>query len=472
MNDHDNRSNPVPPNLRKTSRRRVTEEGTPRKNVSRRELLRLAAQGAAVPAAYFVFGGLGAGAHAAVMPSTESPKRLRSGAASGVASRPGRIVRDFSDPYLELVRLLHEAAEIEHSLMIQYLYCAFSVKPTYQGVVGSGSPNTNDLLGVCIQEMQHLGKVNQLLVALGAAPTLIREDFPYEPEIYPFRFNLEPMSRASLAKYAWTEAPIGATDMRNAKTPADRAFCIELERALGAGARPNYVGSLYDAVIATLEELIATRDKSLPDLKPWVSALHQIKQDGELGHFEFFKRAFMGTHQGFGGRADVWTRPLSDPLYPAQQVPTNPTAYAGHEQQFQDPNTRAQAWLGNLHYWIMLTLLHQGYSNGSQKHVALARAHMMGPLWSLARKLSGAGAGMPFDPLSLGYSPCVSAEANARFLVRMLGEADKLEKQLGARLPSDYPSGCCGETLTTLTRLDSIVKMSRAPAHPWDDGLG
>lgn len=470
-NQDDDRFTPVDPNPRKTSQVRVVEEDGPCKSMSRRELLRLAAQGAAVPAAYFMLGGLGAEARAEATKPADSLKRPRTGAAPGVSPAPGRIVRDFSDPYLELVRLLHEAAEIEHSLMIQYLYCAYSVKPIYQAVAGYGSPNTNDLLGVCIQEMQHLGKVNQLLVALGAAPTLIREDFPYEPEIYPFRFNLEPMSRASLAKYTWTEAPLGATDIRNAKTPADRAFCTELVRALDGKARPNYVGSLYDAVIAAVEELRATRDKTLPDLQPWIGALHKIKEEGELGHFQFFKRVFMGTHEGFGGRSDVWTRPVSDPRYPAQQLPLNPTAYVGHEKQIQDPNTLGLAWLGNLHYWTLLSLLSQGYSLGSREHIGLALGHMMGPFWSLARKLSSAGAGMPFDPLSLGYTPGVSGEANSRFLARLLGEADKLEKQLSARLPGDFPAGCCRSTRATLRRLDSMPKLTRAPTQPWDDGL-
>lgn len=98
----------------------------------------------------------------------------------------GRVVRDFNDPYIELLRLLHVAAEIEHALMTQYLYAAFSVKPIYQAIAGHGAPNSNDLLGVAIQEMQHLGKVNQLLVALGAGPTLIREDFPTSPISIPF----------------------------------------------------------------------------------------------------------------------------------------------------------------------------------------------------------------------------------------------------------------------------------------------
>jgi hypothetical protein len=67
------------------------------------------------------------------------------------------IVQEFADPWLELVRLLREAAEVEHALMVQYLYAAFSVKPNYAELVGYGAPGTNNLLGVAIQEMQHLG---------------------------------------------------------------------------------------------------------------------------------------------------------------------------------------------------------------------------------------------------------------------------------------------------------------------------
>jgi hypothetical protein len=224
-------------------------------------------------------------------------------------------------------------------------------------------------------------------------------------------------------------------------------------------------------VIAAVEELISARDESVPDLSPWVSALHRIKEDGEVGHFQFFKRVFMGTHEGFGGRANVWNRPVSDPLYPAHQLPTNPSAYVGHENQIEDPRLLGLAWLGNLHYWVLLSLLSQGYSQGSGEYVALARSHMMGPFWSLARTLAGAGAGMPFDPLCVGYTPGVRRDANALFVARLLGEADKLEKQLGASLPSDFPGECCKGTLAALARLDSVTRLSSAPTYPWDDGL-
>ncbi len=61
---------------------------------------------------------------------------LRSMAMFGLAAGHGKAIaarkthrfstvkRSFDDPYLEIVRLLKEASEIEHDLMIQYLYSA------------------------------------------------------------------------------------------------------------------------------------------------------------------------------------------------------------------------------------------------------------------------------------------------------------------------------------------------------------
>lgn len=446
----------------------ATEHSSGPANARRRQLIRIALHSAALPPLYALLSSA---------PQAASGEPVGTFALAGPTANKGaeefgpsaRVVRDFKDPYLELLRLLHVAAEIEHALMIQYLYAAFSVKPTYQAIAGLGSPNSNDLLGVAIQEMQHLGKVNQLLVALGAAPTLIREDFPYEPDIYPFPFHLEPLSRASLAKYVWTEAPIGATDINQAENPADREFCTQLERTLGKGARPNYVGSLYDAVIAAAGEVDALKDRSLPGLAPWIRVLDEIKREGELGHFQFFKSLFVGAHPGFAGHSDVWARPAGDPLYPAYPLPVDPTAYVGHDRQIPDPQTLGLAWLGDLHYWILLTLLSTGYSRGSAQHIALARGHMMGPFWSLARKLAGLGSGMPFDPLSVGYGRGVSLESNSRLLTRLLDEANRFEKQISAQLPSDYPVDCCRGTQQALSQLEDQVHSARALAVPWDD---
>ena len=81
--------------------------------------------GIAAPIALTAFGS------AKAAPSPQSGRAAAAGLVepnASAANRTGIIIRDFSDPYLELLRLLREAAEIEHGLMLQYLYCAFSVK--------------------------------------------------------------------------------------------------------------------------------------------------------------------------------------------------------------------------------------------------------------------------------------------------------------------------------------------------------
>ena len=447
--------------IRKTSRIRISSDVN-LQNAGRREALRVVAQGAVFPVGFFI-------SDAAAASSLKNDASMEG--VNSIPAKNGLIVRDFGDPWIELLRLLHEAAEVEHSLMIQYLYAAFSVKKSYQKIVGFGAPSSNELLGVAIQEMQHLGKVNQLLVALGATPNLTREDFPYEPQIYPFTFNLEPLSYGSLAKYVWTESPPEATDLDKVKNENDRVFCRDLERALGTDSRPNYIGSLYDSLITVLKELDSLNEKNIPDLQPWITVMHTIKTQGEVEHFRFFKRLFTGVHEGFGGVPDVWNRPVSDPLYPVNQVLVNPTAYRGHDRQIQDPQSLNLAWLGNLHYWIILTLLSEGYSQGSSDYIGLARGHMMGPFWALAKQLSISGAGMPFDPLSIGYSPGLTRQANSRLLSHLLDETNRLEKQLSAALPSDFPENCCRLTIAAISRLEPKVNSTYAPTQPWDDGL-
>jgi Ferritin-like len=433
---------------RKSSRVRVMSvQQTP--DPTRRELLRA---GVALPAAWLAGGCVRA--ESTVQPAPNSNAQER------------HLVRHFADPYIELVRLLHEASEIEHSLMVQYLYAAFSVKAQYQQIAGYGAPSSNDLMGVAIQEMQHLSKVNRLLVALGASPTLVREDFPYEPEIYPFQFSLEPLSRNSLAKYVYCEAPADAVDLRYAKTAAEAEFRALLATTLGSGTRPNFIGSLYAAVIALIEETAATHDAALPDLKPWVKVMDEIKDEGEHGHFQFFKRVFLGTHEGFKGRENVWRRAPSDALYPSHPLPHDPSAYVGHDHQLQDPQARQLAWLGNLHYWVLLCLLDAGYRYGSPEHSALARAHMLGPFWSLARHLAKLGVGMPFDPLSVGYAPGRDRNESRRFVEHLLNEADQLEQGIHADLPADFPRQSCRSTLAAIAHPEP--KLTYDVRQPWD----
>ena len=208
---------------------------------NRRAFMRLmAAQGASVPAAFFMLGSNTGAAAATLTPVAESTTGIRRKGSirpqANAALADTSIIRDFAHPRIKLIRLLREASEVEHALMVQYLYCAFSVKPAYQEVVGYSDPNSDDILGVAIEEMQHLAAVNRLLVALGASPNLERQDFPYEPDIYPFEFKLESLSAKTAAKYMYTEAPPGAFDRAKATSDADRAFLDRTDATIGLAA--------------------------------------------------------------------------------------------------------------------------------------------------------------------------------------------------------------------------------------------
>jgi len=139
-------------------------------------------------------------------------------------------------------------------------------------------------------------------------------------------------------------------------------------------------------------------------------------------------------------------------------VPPNPTAYLGHENQIKSPEARALAWLANLHYWMVLMMLDLHYRIGSEPLNAMAQTHMLGVLKSLGRGLAGEyGSGLPFDRLSLGYSPAADHAGNLRFIARLSQEADTLAHKIGADLPTGYPLELHKATLAiTKTELSAI----------------
>ena len=365
----------------------------------------------------------------------------------GVAAGPGRafakthrfspVERDFNDPYLELIRLLKEAAEIEQDLMVQYLYSAYALKPDFAEIVGGPAPNTTSLMGVIIQEMQHLRGVNRLLVELGAAPVLTRQDFPYENDLYPFPFELAPLSSVSLAKYTYCEAdPVRLGHVRSFSN--DSVFLIDRMKAtLGGSIGANHVGKLYDAVVETLGELKEAGGVKL-DYGAWFQELGDVKAEGEFGHFKFFHSLYEGAHPLIKDTPDIWSLPASDERYPSYQVPVNPTAYEGRPNTIKDPDLRALAWLGNMNYWCQLLLLDSAYRRNSKPDVALAQAIMMGPLNSIARYLPTKGSAVPFDPLSMGFNPGLNDVAGKRITHRMLQETRDFARSIEKLLPGDF----------------------------------
>jgi hypothetical protein len=356
----------------------------------------------------------------------------------------------FDDPALELVRLLREAANIEHALLLQYLFAGFSLKERYADLAGSPFGDlATTLLGVAIQEMHHFARVNELLVLLSAEPNLDREDFPIRTGLYPFPLELEPLSLASVAKYVTAESPVGALDPATAATDAERAFREAVARALGA-VPVQHIGSLYATIIATLREAVANEPKLLADPDAQVRILEQIRAQGEHDHFLFFRSVFEGTHPVLGG-ADVWADPRAD-RYPSLPLAANPTALEGTPGTIADPLARELAWLANCHYWVVLALLYLGHASADGDKIGRAQSHMISCLHPLGLAVAQRGSGLPFDALALNVGIGVDRDSTARWTVRLLREIQRLEAEpaVAVALPITYSVSAAKLTIASL----------------------
>jgi hypothetical protein len=169
-----------------------------------------------------------------------------------------------------LIYLLHIGAEIEHALMVQYLYAAYSLGGTQ--VPEKHRPMVErwrkSLLIIAREEMGHLLSVQNVLCLIGGPISFEREDYPWDTPYYPFPFQLEPLSLTSLSCYVYAEMPehlTVPTGRRLAKRyrefeHADKARIAARVKKVARGGQPHHVGQIYDAII----ELVSDTTK-IPD---------------------------------------------------------------------------------------------------------------------------------------------------------------------------------------------------------------
>ena len=89
-----------------------------------------------------------------------------------------------------LIYMLCQAAELEHGIMCQYLFAAFSLKESEdEGLtpdeLAAVTRWQRQILSVAAGEMLHLALVHNLLSAIGAAPHLSRPNLPAPAGHYP-----------------------------------------------------------------------------------------------------------------------------------------------------------------------------------------------------------------------------------------------------------------------------------------------
>jgi hypothetical protein len=409
-----------------------------------------------------------------------------------VDRKTGQIPADFQDPYLELVHLLTEAAAIEQSLMLAYLYALFSIKDQYARVRGDLSESSfqehstggrggtavlkrkDTFLDVALEEMQHLSLVNRYLADLGAAPNFTPHEFPYTADLYPFDIELRSMDEYVAATYLWIEADACALSLtskcRKTGEPVD--FIRNVRAVLKKGSkryretaideeRLDHVGSLYHRIVEQTQIVAVKPPTFLPREFPWgdwEAKMNQVMFQGELSHYRFFRSVFTG--EAFGSDGRIWK---PGPGFPAQRFERR-TAYTARPHSIRDDKARRVAWLSNLHYWIILTLLDLAYrSKGFTPLFSAAKLdyqyraidNMTMGLWVLGQHLANHySLGVPFDAMGPQYGLGRSKDTSLQIVVRLINEAQRHAETLAKAklLPKAFNMNLYTLTISGLSR--------------------
>ncbi len=184
----------------------------------------------------------------------------------------------------ELTYLLCQAAELEHAVMCQYLYAAFSLKDREDpGLTG----DQHDAIGrwrrvileVAGEEMLHWALVQNLLTAVGSAPYVSRPYMPHQAKGYPegVQFRLLPFGEAAMRHFIFLERPEGMemADAEGFETSGAVLPPMDPREVIARGQEFATVGHLYRSIAAGFTHLVATMGEEQLFIGP---AFHQADE--------------------------------------------------------------------------------------------------------------------------------------------------------------------------------------------------
>ncbi len=287
----------------------------------------------------------------------------------------------------ELIHALSEAAELEHGILLQYLFAAFTLKkrideeltPSQQELVRSWE---GKILQIARDEMAHLGSVCNLLSAIGGAPRFGRPNFPQLPKAYyPFEFALTRFSDATLYRFVRLELPKGEPPPNPPRTDLKAMDASFMAMAVVPDPLEyEYLGELYRSI---REGFFAIPEKELfigphfaQDTDDWTSRmkLHLVVDrvsaakaiDAIVLEGEGADKNREGSHYNtFRAIREAFAH---GPVFePARPVVPNPRTRNHRDAPAQgtlieNEETRAVAELLNATYAVSLLMLMQFYA--------------------------------------------------------------------------------------------------------------
>jgi CDGSH-type Zn-finger protein/truncated hemoglobin YjbI len=289
-----------------------------------------------------------------------------------------------------LYYMLCQAAELEHGIMCQYLYAAFSLKQSEAEDLSPAEAEAvqrwrKHISHIATQEMLHLALVQNLLSAIGGAPHLSRPNFPHPASHYPAGVHLAllPFGEPALQHFMFLERPEGM-DLDDAEGMAAYGRAIPAMQAGEIVPRSQdfkTVGHLYrsiEAGIAHLADKFGERRLfvgppraqvtqlyfswpeliAVTDVASAQKAIDEILEQGEgpRGHW---KDAHFGQ---FVEILDEYTalreaNPAFQPARPVVTVNVRPSERDTGLPLVTDPTTRQVMDLFNVSYEVLLLML-------------------------------------------------------------------------------------------------------------------
>jgi hypothetical protein len=371
----------------------------------------------------------------------------------------------------DLILWLTEGAELEHNLACMHLFAAFTIKqPGDLGIKGEDLVLVDgwrdNIIHVAVQEMGHLGTVNNLLAAVGGAPHFRRPNFPQPARYYPpnITFDLEAFSTSALDRFIEFEKPQPAAPKPLiAPEYPEYKGVGELYHGIKDGFQRLGPGGLFIGSAASQDRPWSPRVKPAPvtDLKSAVGAIEEIIKEGEgtdnagpRSHYQIFTDI----------RRELDKRP---DLEPARPVALNPMtrkhrdARDGRINLITDGNTKDVAELFNHIYDTMLLMFQRYYSFGGEAEAArnVLKLQLRMLMASLLRPL-----GELLTSLPIGSSPVANAgpgfevygdlrvPADWRISWKVIVERLDLERKEAERLAGVQKVKGAGVVLANATR--------------------
>jgi CDGSH-type Zn-finger protein/uncharacterized Fe-S cluster protein YjdI len=293
----------------------------------------------------------------------------------------------------ELIYLLCEAAEFEHTVMCSYLYAQWTLKrDESEGVTATELAAIDRwrllLAKIAREEMLHLALVNNLLAAIGAAPHLWRPAFPVRPGHFPADvvMNLAPFCEATLDHFMFIERPEGIQLVDGAGFGHAAHYERLVRQDLLAPSPQDYIsqGHLYHGVIRGITRLVDQLGEervfvghgeaqvggeefplpglfSITDLASAQRAIEAIVLQGEGAPAHRENSHFAGFDAMRSELAQLRDmRPAFEPARPVVRNPLLGDSGIAHEGvRIIEPVTAQVVDLGNATYALMIRTLSQ-----------------------------------------------------------------------------------------------------------------